>query len=204
MTFASFIETAFTRKGFALIQRAMLFTLLCVTLSAQAGVFKCTGADGKTQFSDTPCKIGAKTEMLPDQIPVTPQQQLEARQRTARMQAESRAIDSRQPTPSAETPSHSSPSAQTEQAAQRDADAVANCTRDVERQAASQQVKGEMIVACQSAGDAQRNNGRSADAISECVRSVERTGASGSVKARLLAQCHGGDVKPEPRHRQQR
>ncbi len=61
-----------------------------------------------------------------------------------------------------------------------------------------------MIVACQSAGEAQRSSGRSADAISECVRSVERTGASGSDKARLLAQCHGGDVKPEPRHRQQR
>ncbi len=187
-----------------MIQRTLLVTLLCVAMSAQAGVFKCTGADGKMQFSDTPCKIGAKTEVLQDRTPVTPQQQLEARQRTARMQAESNATDSLQPAPSAAASSHASSSGQTGQAAQRDADAVANCTRDVERQPASQQVKAEMIVACQSAGEAQRNSGRSADAISECVRSVERTGASGSDKARLLAQCHGGDVKPEPRHRQQR
>jgi hypothetical protein len=61
-----------------------------------------------------------------------------------------------------------------------------------------------MIVACQSAGEKQRNNGRSADAVRECVRSVERTGASGADKARLLAECHGGDVKPERYYRQQR
>ncbi len=184
------------------IQRTVLFTLLSVAISAQAGVFKCTGTDGKTQFSDTPCTNGAKAEVVPDRAPITPQQQLDARQRTARMQAESDAAGGQplaSPTPT--TPLNASTSVQP---SQTNADAVANCTRDVERQAASQQVKAEMIVACQSAGEKQRSSGRSADAISECVRSVERAGASGSDKARLLAECHGGDVKPERYYRQQR
>ena len=185
-----------------MIQRTVLFILLSLAISAHAGVFKCTGTDGKTQFSDTPCATGAKAEVVPDRAPITRQQQLEARQRTARMQAENDATGGHSlASPPPTTPFNASTSAQPSQA---DADAVANCTRDVERQAASQKVKEEMIVACQNAGEKQRNNGRSADAVRECVRSVERTGASGADKARLLAECHGGDVKPERYYRQQR
>ena len=183
-----------------LLQRTLIFALLSLALTAHAGVFKCSGADGRMQFSDKPCKSGAKTEVIPDRAPVTPQQQLEAQQRAARMQAESVAIDGLQPA-SETTPTHPPPSALP---VQGDADAVANCIRDVERQPASQKIKAEMVVACQSAGRTQRNNGQSADAVSECVRSVERAGASGSDKARLLAQCHGGDVRTEPHYRPQR
>ena len=183
-----------------LIQRTLMFALLYLALTAHAGVFKCSGADGRMQFSDTPCKNGMKTEELPDRAPVTPQQQLEAQQRAARMQAESVAIDGLQPA-SETTPTHTPPSALP---IQGDANAVANCIRDIERQPASQKIKAEMVVACQSAGRTQRNTGQSADAVSECVRSVERAGASGSDKARLLAQCHGGDVRTEPHYRPQR
>lgn len=180
-----------------MIQRSLVFALLSMAVTAHAGVFKCTGADGRVQFSDTPCKNGEKAEALPNRAPLTPQQQLEAQQRAARMQAESAAVDGAHLAPEP-PPAHTSPSALQ---APNDADAVANCIRDVERQPASQKVKAEMIVACQSAGRTQRIAGRSADAVSECVRSVERTGASGSDKARFLAECHGGDVKAEAHRR---
>ena len=183
-----------------LIKHPLIFTLLSLAVSAHATVFKCTGVDGKMQFSDTPCKSGAKAEVLPDRAPVTQQQQLEAQQRAARMQAESTAIDGAHPAPEP-TPALNPSSARQ---APNDADAIASCIRDVERQPASQKVKAEMIVACQSAGQTQRNAGRSADAVSECVRSIERTGASGADKARFLAECHGGDVKTEQYHRPRR
>ena len=180
-----------------MIKHPLIFTLVSLAVSAHAGVFKCTGADGRMQFSDTPCKSGVKAEVLPDRAPLTPQQQFEAQQRAARMQAESAAIDGAQLAPEP-TPTLNPSSARQ---APNDADATANCIRDVERQPASQKVKAEMILACQSAGRTQRNAGRSADAVSECVRSVERTGASGTDKARFLAECHGGDVKTEQHHR---
>ncbi len=180
-----------------MIQRSLVFALLSLAVTAHAGVFKCTGADGRMQFSDTPCKNGEKAEVLPDRAPRTAQQQLEAQQRAARMLAESAAVDGAQPVP-APTPTDNPTSALQ---APNDADAIANCIRDVERQPASQKVKAEMILACQSAGRTQRIAGRSADAVSECVRSVERTGASGTDKARFLAECHGGDVKAEPHRR---
>ena len=183
-----------------MIKHPLIFTLLSLAVSAHASVFKCTGVDGKMQFSDTPCKSGAKAEVLLDRAPVTQQQQLEAQQRAARMQAESTAIDGAQPAPEP-TPARNLSSARQ---APNDADAIASCVRDVERQPASQKVKAEMIVACQSAGQTQRNAGRSADTVSECVRSVERTGASGADKARFLAECHGGDVKTEQYHRPRR
>ena len=191
----------FPERTFPMIQRMLTFTLFSLAVTAHAGVFKCTGADGKMQFSDTPCQSGAKTEVLPDRAPITPQQQLEAQQRAARLQAEN-AVNDGQPT-SPPGPI-ATPAAVPQAPAADDADAAANCRRDVERQPASQKVKAEMMAACQSAGRTQRNTGLTTDAVSDCVRSVERTGASGADKARFLAQCHGGDVKTEPYHHPRR
>lgn len=183
-----------------MIKRASQVVLITFTLalSAHAGVYKCTGNDGKLQFSDTPCKNSAKAEMLPDRAPTTLQQQSEAQERAARLRAELKPQE--KPTESAGTPpSAGSVTSKTGEASNEAA--VAACIRDVERQGPSEKVKGEMIVACQSAG---KSSSPSDDAVRDCVRSVERTGASGNEKARLLAQCHGGDVKPADYYRTRR
>ncbi len=186
-----------------MIRRVLALSLISVAITAHAGVFKCTGTDGKTQFSDTPCKSGTKAEAVPDRVPITAQQQLEAQQRAARLQAESASAETPPAAPATRAAQNSSP-ASSAQSAPNDADAIAHCVRDIERQAASQKTKAEMIVACQSAGRKQRETAASTDSVSDCVRSVERTGASGTDKARFLAQCHGGNVEPEQHHRPRR
>lgn len=181
----------------------MVVTLVVTDVNAQ--VFKCKGADGKTQFSDTACKTGNQSEVVPDRAPVTQQQRFEALQRGQQMQNEAAALDGEK---SAAQAAHQSAQQRKEsdaakqvassQAASSDADAVASCVRDVERRGASQNVKAEMIAACRTAGLVQRSTGISGDAVSNCVKNVERTGASEKEKARQLATCHGGDVQPEP------
>lgn len=187
------------------LKHVLLIAVALAAASANAQVFKCKGADGKIQFSDKPC-IGAKqTELVPDRGSyVSPEQQYEAQQRTARMRDE---IDAqKQEVAIANAARHAEykreeaisaqKSART-QAADNSADAVANCVRDVERRGASQNVKAEMIAACRTAGSTQRATGTPSSAVSECVKNVERTGASEREKARQIALCHGGDVQPE-------
>jgi len=100
--------------------------------------------------------------------------------------------------PGGEKVAAQAPQSQTHNPQPNDADAVANCVRDVERRGASQNVKAELIAACQSAGQTQRSKNLASDTVSDCVRNVERTGASEKDKSRQIAVCHGGDVKPEP------
>ena len=184
----------------------LLLALAIGSAGANAQVFKCKGTDGKIQFSDTPCKGAAQSEIVKDRGSyVDPQDQYAAQQRTARMQGEIAAKEDekvaavaayqgKQKTQEAEAARKAAAS----QAASNDADAVANCVRDVERRGASQNVKAEMIAACRTAGLVQRSTGMSSDAVSNCVKNVERTGASEKEKARQLATCHGGDVQSEP------
>lgn len=185
--------------------RNLLFPLLLVVAigNANAQVFKCKGADGKTQFSDTPCKSGNSSEVVPDRAPVTKQQQYEAQQRAARLQDESAALDQSKANAQAE---HQVQQQRQEAAKQtapapvavNDTEAISNCVKDVERRGASQNVKAEMIAACRTAGLTQRSTGTSSESVQTCVKNVERTGASEKEKARQLAACHGGDVQPEP------
>lgn len=170
-----------------------LFLALSVSATfANAEVFKCEGAKGKVQFSDTACTTGSRSQVLPDRAPITAQQQQDAQQRNQRLQ-------SPVAEPGGEKASaQAAPSSQAQVPAPNDADAVANCVRDVERRGASQNVKAELIAACQSAGRTQRSTNPASSAVGDCVRNVERTGASEKDKARQIAVCHGGDVKPEP------
>jgi Domain of unknown function (DUF4124) len=47
----------------------ILFVSLCFTVSvAFAEVYKCTGADGKTSFSDQPCSTGQKVTVIKPQV----------------------------------------------------------------------------------------------------------------------------------------
>ena len=61
--------------------------------AADAQVYKCKGPDGKVQFSDTLCKSANASEVVPDRMPVTRQQQYEAQQRVRQMQDEAATLD---------------------------------------------------------------------------------------------------------------
>lgn len=184
----------------------LLLALLVSSLNVGAQVFKCKGADGKIQFSDTPCKGSAQAEIVKDRGSyVDPQDQYNAQQRTTRMQGEIAAKENEKAAAVAtyqgeqkRQEADAARKASASQAASSDADAVAACVRDVERRGASQNVKAEMLAACRTAGLVQRSTGISGEAASNCVKNVERTGASEKEKARQIAICHGGDVRTEP------
>lgn len=186
-----------------MLKYLFVVALATAAASADAEVYKCQGANGKTQFSDLPCKTGDQSEIMPERAPITPQMRNDAQQRAAQSRDEAAAND-RHGEPAAPRPAATpaSPAAQdaSPPSTAIDENATANCVRDVERQPASQNIKAEMIAACRTAGPAQRSTGMTAAAVGDCVRAVERTGAAGNEKARQLAICHGGDVRAERRH----
>lgn len=179
--------------------RRTLATIAMITLAfgAQAEVFKCRATDGKLRFSDTPCAVGTSTEIVPDRAPVSEQQRIEAQQRARQMAASAGEANATEPT--ASQAAAAPVAAQAVADPKKDADAVAQCVRDVERQPASVKAKGDMIAACQSAGRRQRENARSSDAVHDCVRDIERNGSAGDERARQIALCHDGDVPKERR-----
>ena len=61
--------------------KPLLFLLLLVaSVGAQAEVFMCKKPSGETEFSDTPCKAGSSSEVVPDRDHLTKQQQDAAQQ----------------------------------------------------------------------------------------------------------------------------
>lgn len=72
-----------------------LFVIALVTAaaSAEAGVYKCQGPNGKTQFSDLPCKTGEQSAIVPDRAPITAQMRNDAQQRAAQTRDEAAASD---------------------------------------------------------------------------------------------------------------
>ena len=172
-----------------------------LALNASAEVFKCKGSDGRTQFSDTPCRAGCASEIIPDRLPVTQQQRQEAQHRAMQMRSEEGTLEgsktNTQPDNQAlRQPLDPEPISSAVRS-ESNADPYANCVRDVERHGASQNVKAELIAACRTAGTTQGHKDTATDTVRECVRSVERTGASEAEKARQLTICHGGDVRPQ-------
>lgn len=183
---------------------------LFIVTSVHAQVYKCTGADGKHQFSDVPCREAEKTEIVRDRTAaVSVEEQQAARQRTIRMQEEITAKEKEEEVRIAQGQAEQEREAKAVKKGQDDeeakrTEAVSNCVRDVEQRGASQDIKAEMIAACRTAGASQGASGVSADAVRECVKNVERTGASEKEKARQVAICHGAEVEPRPyRHRSQ-
>jgi hypothetical protein len=179
-----------------------ILVLLMAIASGTAGaqVYKCKGADGKLQFSDTRCKAGHTLEIVPDHTSyVTPQQRLEAQQRAAQMQGEAAARDTEKANVQAAQQARIAERAQPVEAPVKgpsDSDAMAKCVRDVERQGASEKVKAELLAACRTSGVVQRSSGTAGDTVSDCVKNVERTGAAGKTKATEIARCHGAYVNP--------
>ncbi|MGE5384953.1 MAG: DUF4124 domain-containing protein [Betaproteobacteria bacterium] len=167
-----------------------------------AEVYKCRGPNGQVIISDTGCFAGTVVESARASEFISPERQRQAREVNARRLNQLNAIENENAAYRQSQQVNVPPPRAAEVAPQNaiafDSDAYQTCVRDVERQAASQAVKAEMIAACRTAGMTQRSSGMSAGVVSSCVKNVERTGASGSEKARQLAICHGGDVAPLP------
>jgi len=171
-------------------------SLLClVGATAHAQTFKCTSADGKVTYSNVTCPDSTQSARPVDTSGNTldgsslrekaQKDKADAAQSEAkeREQAQARASDTIK---------------QEARKAEQDSAAYANCTRDVEHQGVTEDVKAELYAACRTAGGNQRRGGMGESTIRECVRSVERTGAYAADRARQVATCHGADVKPEP------
>lgn len=171
-------------------------SLLCLVGAAtHSQTFKCTAADGTVTYSNVACPDSTQSVRPVDTSGNTldgsslrekaQKDRAEAAQSEAREreQAQARASDTIR---------------QEEQKAQQDPAAYAHCTRDVERQGVTEDVKAELYAACRTAGGNQRRNGVAESTIRECVRSVESTGTYATDRARQVATCHGADVKPDP------
>ena len=187
----------------SLLVVASLATLLCAT--AQSQTTKCTAADGKVTYSNVVCPdstqsvkpvdttgntvdgSGLREQAQKDKAEATRVQAIE-RERAA-FEAGSRQQAQAQANAAAK---------QETQKTQSDETAYGNCTRDVERQSVTEDVRAELYAACRTAAASQRQSGMTDTALRECVRSVERTGAFPKDKARQIAICHGADVRPEP------
>lgn len=177
--------------------------LLCAPVQAQA--IKCTARDGKVTYSNVACPGNTSTERSVD----TSANTLDSSELREQAQKDKLAAEQKQATERERTAFEvgSRQQARTQAAAagkrqaqkeQNDEAAYSDCTRDVERQSATEDIKAELFAACRTAGASQRQSGITDAALRECVRSVARTGAFPNDKARQIAICHGADVKPEP------
>ncbi|MEI7430268.1 MAG: DUF4124 domain-containing protein [Betaproteobacteria bacterium] len=189
-----------------MIKSIVTLVAAVLALNVNATVYKCTGNNGRVQFSDTPCRVGvgSDSEIIPDRLPVTQQQRLEALQKAEQMQGEAAALAENkgvEQTNQRSSPQHwEADSGKTSTAARmssNDSEAYANCVRAIELHGVSQNIKTELIAVCRTAVIAQGYRDSIAEVVGECVRSVERTGASEAEKSKQLAICHGGDVRPQ-------
>lgn len=180
-----------------------LFAVL--TSSSHAQTFKCTGTDGKVTYSNVACPDSTQSARPVD----TSANTLDGsalREQAQKDKATATHVETTQrEQAAAEASSRQQAQAQAAatakldaQKAQSDEAAYANCTRDVERQFPTEDLKAELYAACRTAGASQRQSGIVDSALRECVRNVERTAAYPREKARQIAICHGADVKPEP------
>jgi hypothetical protein len=64
-----------------MLKYLLVLVFVAVSALAQAEVFMCKKPDGSTEFSDTPCKAGNASAVVPDRDSLTRQQQEAAQQR---------------------------------------------------------------------------------------------------------------------------
>lgn len=178
-------------------------SLLCLAgPTTHAQTFKCTAADGKVTYSNVACPDSTQS-VRPVDTSGNTLDGSSLREKAQKDKAEAAHSEAREREQAAvEAGQHQQAQARaadsTAQKAEQDSAAYANCTRDVERQGVTEDVKAELYAACRTAGGTQRRSGMGEGTIRECVRSVERTGTYATDRARQVATCHGADVKPEP------
>jgi hypothetical protein len=187
----------------SLLIAASLATLLCTLVQAQT--FKCTAPDGKITYSNVACPDSTQSARPVDTSANTLDGSALREQAQKDKAAATHVEATQREHAAAEAGKRQQAQAQAAEAAKQEAQkaqsdeaAYANCTRDVERQSVTEDVRAELFAACRTAGASQRQRGMGDAAVRECVRSVERTGAFPKDKARQIALCHGAEVLPEP------
>ena len=64
-------------------KRSLFLVLTLFALNAYAEIYSCKKPSGETEFSDTPCKAGNASAVVPDRDHLTPQQEAEAQEKLA-------------------------------------------------------------------------------------------------------------------------
>ena len=64
-----------------MLKHLVFLVFLIASAGAHAEVFMCKKSSGETEFSDTPCKAGSSSEVVPDRDNLTKQQQEDAQQK---------------------------------------------------------------------------------------------------------------------------
>lgn len=186
-------------KLFLLIT-ASLVALLCSPAHAQPR--KCTAPDGNVTYSDVACADSTLSERPVETrgntLDSSELREKVQKDRAAAAQTEAKERERAAQDSSDRQQAQNKAAKQEALNAEKDANAYADCVRDVERQGLVENVKAELFAACRTAGGSQRRSGMGENTIRECVRSVERTGAYATDRARQIAICHGADVQPEP------
>ena len=62
-------------------KRFLFFVLTLFAMSSYAEIYSCKKPTGETEFSDTPCNVGTRSEVVPDRDHLTSQQQEEAQKK---------------------------------------------------------------------------------------------------------------------------
>lgn len=89
-----------------MIRLLMLLATMTITTGAQAEVYMCKKPNGETEFSDTPCKAGSSSEVMPDRDHVSQEQQDAAR---ARLEQQKQEIKARATQPPVAAPASTAP-----------------------------------------------------------------------------------------------
>ena len=181
-------------------------SLLCLVGGpTHAQTIKCTAADGKVTYSNVACPDSTQS-VKPVDTSANTLDGSALRDQAQKDKATASHVETTQREhAAAEAASNQRAQAQAAAAAQQEAQkaqsdeaAYADCTRDVERQSPTEELKAELFAACRTAGASQRQSGVASAALRDCVRRVERTAANPTDKARQIAICHGADVQREP------
>ena len=64
-------------------KRSLLLVFTLFALNAYAEIYSCKKPSGETEFSDTPCKAGNASAVVPDRDHLTPQREAEAQEKLA-------------------------------------------------------------------------------------------------------------------------
>ena len=89
-----------------MIKVLILLASMTIATGAQAEIYMCKKPSGETEFSDTPCKAGSSSEVIPDRDHVSQEQQDAAR---SRLEQQKRELNERAAQSSVEAPANTMP-----------------------------------------------------------------------------------------------
>lgn len=184
-----------------------LLTALLLALPAQADIYKCRLANGKTEISNAPCPSGSGTiTVRPDDV-VPEQSRQQAERDVERMQSR---IEKRQAAQLEEEMAERQRQAEAQQAAAQQrvyqsAD-MDECLRELAQHSVEAKRRAELEAICQAKARNQPTvvgvpiftGGGPIGGSGHCIESVLRLNLSASEQSLRLAQCRGSHGQPQP------